>query len=197
MGGTLFAHSGSLVQLGEHSAHNRAIPGSSPGRSIDKKIPRIEGGEVAGYENIKDKGFDHRSTDEVREIASRGGQKSGETRRRKAMLRDTMNKLLTMKVDVPGLSEVLKADGNESTYEEVVVMAMIEKAALGNVPAYRAIMETVGQTTKSDGDIEEQNARIALMRAKSQTGSGEDIADDGFLEALKGTAAEDWADEED
>lgn len=44
---------------------------------------------------------------------------------------------------------------------------------------------------------EEQKARIDVLRAKSQTGDNEKIADDGFIEALKGTAAEDWADEED
>ena len=33
----------------------------------------MEGGEVAGYENIRDKGFDKRSTEELREIQSRGG----------------------------------------------------------------------------------------------------------------------------
>ena len=44
---------------------------------------------------------------------------------------------------------------------------------------------------------EEQKAKIALLRAKSQNDDEEEIADDGFIEALKGAAAEDWADEED
>lgn len=43
---------------------------------------------------------------------------------------------------------------------------------------------------------EEQKARIAVMKAKSQTGDEEETADDGFLDALNGTAAEDWTDEE-
>ena len=43
---------------------------------------------------------------------------------------------------------------------------------------------------------EEQRARIALLKAKSEKGDTDEIADDGFLEALKGTAAEDWSDEE-
>ena len=44
---------------------------------------------------------------------------------------------------------------------------------------------------------EEQKAKIALLRAKTQGGDEEEIADDGFLEALNGSAAEDWSDEED
>lgn len=43
---------------------------------------------------------------------------------------------------------------------------------------------------------EEQRARIDIMRAKANMNDTEAAADDGFLEALAGTAAEDWADEE-
>lgn len=83
-------------------------------------------------------------------------------------MRDTMNRLLTMKVQVDGLSDVLIADGGESTYEEVITMAMIEQAALGNVKAYNAIMKVVGQTDKSDADLEEQAAKIQLMQAQKE-----------------------------
>ena len=43
---------------------------------------------------------------------------------------------------------------------------------------------------------EKQKAEIALLKAKVQTDDGEEIADDGFLDALNGTAAEDWGGEE-
>ena len=52
-------------------------------------------------------------------------------------------------------------------------------------------------TDHMDLASEEQKARIAVLRAKSQTGDDTEIADDGFLDALNGTAAEDWSDEED
>lgn len=123
---------------------------------------------MAGYENIKDKGFDHRSTGELREISSRGGKKSGEVRRRKTALRDTMNRLLTMKAEVEGLSDILRADGGESTYEEIISMAMIEKAMLGDVKAYNAIKATVGQTDKSELDLEEQRAKINLTQVQAE-----------------------------
>lgn len=83
-------------------------------------------------------------------------------------MRDTMNRLLTMKVQVDGLSDVLIADGGESTYEEVITMAMIEQAALGNVKAYNAIMKVVGQTNKSEADLEEQAVKIQLMQAQKE-----------------------------
>ncbi len=108
-----------------------------------------------------------RSKSEARERGRNGGKKSGESRRRQAKLRDTMNRLLTMKVEVEGLSDVLRADGVESTYEDVVTMAMIQQAAMGDVKAYQAIMKVLGQT-KSDVDLEEQQERIQLLRAQKE-----------------------------
>lgn len=144
----------------------------------------------------------NQSREEAKKNGRKGGIKSGEARRRNAALRETMNRLLTMKVNVEGLSDVLEADGVESTYEDVISMAMIEQAARGDVKAYNAIRATVGQTNKSELDEEEQRARIEQIKANTErmrAGSGEEeeIADDGFLEALNGTAGEDWSDEED
>lgn len=64
---------------------------------------------MANYENIKDSNS-KRTPSERRELARIAGKTSGKSRRRKAALRDTMNRLLTMQVDVTGLSEVLLAD---------------------------------------------------------------------------------------
>ena len=56
---------------------------------------------------------------------------------------------------------------------------------------------------KNKLDEQEQKARIqqikaqtAAIKAKTQNDDGETAADDGFLEALKGTALEDWVNEE-
>ena len=56
----------------------------------------------------------------------------------------------------------------------------------------------------SELDIEEQKARIRqintntdLLKAKAELNNpNEEVADDGFLEALKGSAAEDWNEED-
>lgn len=44
--------------------------------------------------------------------------------------------------------------------------------------------------------LEKQSAETALLKAKVQTDDEEETADDGFLEALQGSAAKDWMDEE-
>jgi hypothetical protein len=145
-----------------------------------------------GYENLIP--FSKRSKDEAREYGSKGGKASGESRRRKAAMRDTMNRLLTMQAEVEGLSDILRADGGESTYEELITMAMIEKALRGDVNAFNAIKATVGQTDKSAVDLEEQILRMAAQKAKMGVDEEDDQEDDGFMEALKGSAEEDWKD---
>ena len=122
---------------------------------------------MAGYENIKDAN-NNRTPEERRELAIKAGKASGRARRRTAAMRDTANRLLTMQAHVDGLSDILIADGGESTYEEIITMAMINRAALGDVKAYNALMKVVGQTDKSDTDLEEQAAKIQLMQAQKE-----------------------------
>ena len=121
-----------------------------------------------------------RNTEEARERGKKGGIKSGESRRRKAALRNTMNRLLTMQAEVEGLSDILRADGGESTYEEIIAMAMIQHASLGNVKAYQAIMKTVGQTEKSETDLEEQRSKVELNRARKEDITGENETDEAL-----------------
>lgn len=123
---------------------------------------------MANFENIKDANS-KRTPSERREIARIAGKASGKARRRKANMRETANRLLTMVGEVEGLSDILRANGGESTYEEIITMAMIQKAALGDVRAYEALKSTVGQTGKSDIDLEEQQADIELKQAKKQS----------------------------
>lgn len=74
-------------------------------------------------------------------------------------------------------------------------MAMIEKAMRGDVKAYLAIKDVLGQTSKSDVDLEEQQLRMAATKANMGV-DDEAQEDDGFLEALKGSVEEDWAGED-
>lgn len=123
---------------------------------------------MAGYENIKDKGFDKRTTEELREITSRAGRASGESRRRKADFRKTLNMLLTAEIDNPEWTPILQELGLDSTLESAVNMAMIKKALLGDVKAYVAIRDTLGQTTKSDRDLKEQDEKIKSAKLENE-----------------------------
>ena len=104
-------------------------------------------------------------------------------------MRKVMNRLLTMKANVPGLSDILIADGGDSTYEEIISMAMIERAAMGDVKAYNAIKATIGQTDKSENDLKNQQADTELKQARKQAVTGENESDEALQkldEILKG-----------
>ncbi len=152
---------------------------------------------VAGYENIKEKGFDKRTTGELREIASKGGKASGESRKRKADFRRTLNQLLTLKIDSPEWTPLLESLGIDSTLESAINAAMIKEALSGNVKAYEVIARYSGQTEKTEIDQEEQKLHMEVVKAKMGVDSEEEAVDDGFLEALKGSASTDWNEMED
>ena len=134
--------------------------------------------------------------EERRRNASKAGKASGEARRRKANLRQTMNAILTSEVDIPEWTPILEALGLDSTLETVISAAMVREAMNGNVKAYTAIKDVLGQTSKSETDLEEQKVRMAATKAKMGVDDDEDQEDDGFLDALKSTVEDDWADDD-
>ena len=51
-------------------------------------------------------------------------------------------------------------------------------------------------TAEQKARIEILKSQEKILRAKADDDNNMDIADDGFLDALNGTAAEDWKDED-
>lgn len=143
---------------------------------------------MANNENLKPV----RTKSEARERGRAGGKASGAARRRKADFRRTLNALLTTEIDTPEWTPILNALGLDSTLESAVNMAMIKEALAGNVKAYVSIKDVLGQTSKSDTDLEEQQLRMAANKAKLGTDVEEEPEDDGFLDALNESAADDW-----
>lgn len=134
------------------------------------------------------------SPSEARENGRKGGKASGEARRKKANFRKTLNALLTAEIDNPEWSPLLKSLGLDNTLESAVNAAMIKEALMGNVKAYEAIAKYSGQSEKTDVDQEEQNLRMAASKAKMGVDDEGEAEDDGFLDALNGSAGTDWED---
>jgi len=128
---------------------------------------------VAGYDNIKDHGFDKRTVEERRELAKIAGKASGRARRKKADFKKTLNLLLTTDINDPKITPVLEALGIDSTLESTVNMAMIKEAMAGNVKAYEAIAKHSGQSDKSGEDLEAIKADTELKKARKQAVTGE------------------------
>lgn len=144
---------------------------------------------MANNENLVP--MNKRSLSEAREWGKKGGRASGAARRKKADFRKTLNALLTAKIDSEEWTPFLESLGLDSTVEAAVNAAMIREALSGNVKAYIAIRDTLGQTTKSEEDLEEQKVRTAAVKARTgQPENEEDEPDDGFLDALQN--AGDW-----
>ena len=148
---------------------------------------------MAGYENIKDANS-NRTPEERRKLARIAGKASGAARRRKADFRRTLNLLLTTKIDSPEWTPILEALGLDSTLESAVNAAIIKEALQGDVKAYVAIRDTLGQTTKSQEDLEEQKIRTdRAKRARDQEvgDTGEENENiQSFLKAMNPTEEE-------
>ena len=132
----------------------------------------------SGHENLIP--FDKRTEVEQRKIQSKGGKASGESRRRKADFRKTLNLLLTAEIDSPEWTPMLEALGLDSTLESAVNGPMIKEALSGNVKAYEAIAKYAGQTAKPDEDLRNREADTELKQARKQAVTGEIETDEAL-----------------
>lgn len=135
---------------------------------------------MAGYENIKDKGFDKRTTEELRVITSAGGKASGEARRRKANFRKTLNQLLTTEIDSPEWTPVLEAMGLESTLETAMLAAQIKEAVNGNTKAAYFVAQYAGQSPEPEENIKNREADTELKKARKQAVTGENETEEAL-----------------
>lgn len=113
----------------------------------------------------KGKPFNERTAEELRQITSKGGKNSGEARREKRALRDTLQELLSLDYDVDGT----RMDGSEATS-----IALIKQALKGNVKAYEVIRDTIGEkpTVTVDVDINDETRNAYERAAKAIKGKG-------------------------
>ena len=97
--------------------------------------------EVPNEENL----IPVQSKNEARERGAKGGKASGEARRKKKELRETMEALLQAALKDEELTEKLKKFGFRSgmNMQEAIAAAMISQAAKGNVRAFEAIKDTI------------------------------------------------------
>ena len=135
---------------------------------------------MANYENIKDKGFDHRTTDELRIITSKGGKASGEARRRKADFRKTLNMLLTAEIDSEEWKPVLEALGVECTLESALLMAQIKEALAGDTKAATFVAKYSGQSSEPDENRLNREADTELKKARKQAVTGENETEEAL-----------------
>lgn len=74
-----------------------------------------------------------RTKEEQIKIQSMGGKASGESRRKKKLLKDTIEDILSMTTE------------EGKTYQEIIVAALVKAAENGDVKAFEVVRDTIGQ----------------------------------------------------
>ena len=101
---------------------------------------------MANGENLRP--LQSRSEEERKAIASAGGRASCEAKRRRKLLRETMEAILSMPEKNDKYISMMRARGikkTDITQQAVIVMSQIEKAKKGDTKAATFIRDTVGE----------------------------------------------------
>lgn len=85
------------------------------------------------------------TTEEARAISSRGGIASGQSRRRRKMIRELMGNAMTARVTDGDVEAWLIEAGYEPTFENAMTLSVLTKAAQGDVEAARFVRDTLGE----------------------------------------------------
>lgn len=104
-----------------------------------------------------------RTPEERKEIARKGGLKSGETKRRKANLRKAVKSIFEMDVPDVEMKDTLESFGVDASIENALVIALVKKGLYDD--DVRAISELfkLADTDKKDSDIidyESENKKL-------------------------------------
>lgn len=139
---------------------------------------------MAGADNLKGKGFESRSTDEVREIARKGGVNSGASRRRKRTMKSGAKMLMDMPASkaITQKLKLLGIDEEDATYQMGIMVAMLQQALDGNVKAAQ-FMRACGRRPKT-GDAEERvKTKTGRVQVQKRAGCKSDsrYGDDRFF----------------
>ncbi len=99
------------------------------------------------YKDIKDKGFDTRTTDELQEITTKGGINSGIVRKEKATFKKAIRWLLEdsdIKIKKGDIKERFKDSGiniSELNPSQLATLGLWMGAVQGNATNYKTLME--------------------------------------------------------
>ena len=133
------------------------------------------------------------SREEAEKNGRKGGKKSGEVRRRKKSMKSVLSAMLNADVvsdEIYNSAAELGVDVMEMTYQAAIMAALVRRAASGDVAAVREIRSIIGEDNDTER-VKLQKKQLA-MQEKKLSGDTEELPDDGFLNALNGSAAEDW-----
>ena len=156
-----------------------------------------------------------RTKSEAREKGRNGGKASGKARKAKADLRERLKIVMEMEAD-PKVAAAMSKTGIEVEDNlDVVIASMMKGVMKSNPQMTEKVLKLIGQDVteaqkQAKAELEIEKARLEIERqklenekqkiwleaVKSQQGQADELPDDGFIEALKGTALGDWSNED-
>lgn len=123
-----------------------------------------EGGEVANEKNLVPQ--NKRTKSEQRKIASQGGKASGESRRKRKSLKDSMNALLELPIATTRDYNKVAKMGipvEDIDNSQLIVLALFNRAKDGDVGAWKELRDLIGEAG-------EQTDENALAKAREILG---------------------------
>ena len=106
---------------------------------------------IEGYPNLIPNS--ERSPEQLREQTRKGGQKSGEARRRKKTFAEVARAILDSPEDDAEVLSLLQKIGLDGTKRDTITLAQIVKAAKGDTDAFRIVRDTVGEKPRDELEI--------------------------------------------
>lgn len=110
---------------------------------------------MAGKENLKPV----RTKSEARERGKKGGIASGEKRREKKAMKETLETLLQMPLksgkatDLDEIKNIAALKGKNITVQEAIMLAQIQKAMKGDTKAAEYVRDTSGNKLKEGVEL--------------------------------------------
>ena len=107
----------------------------------------------------KGKQFFNMTKEELSECGRLGGIKSGETKRRKKAMKESLELLLSMPLksgkqcDVEGVKNFAALKGKNITVEQAMLIAQIQKALKGDTQALAFLRDTSGQKPEDNLNV--------------------------------------------
>ena len=116
---------------------------------------------MANEQNLKKgKETQFRTGEEQVKTAKKAGIASGKARKEKKALKDTLEELLAMPIkdgksqDIDKIKSIAGIKGKNITMQEAIMVAMLNKAAKGDVRAAEYVRDTIGQKPDSRMNID-------------------------------------------
>lgn len=106
--------------------------------------------------------FDHLTREDRVEAGRKGGVKSGESKRRRKELKETLEILLNMSldkrrtnVDIEKIKAFADLKGKNVTVDEAMMIKLIQKALTGDLNAITMVRDTIGEKPSDKVEVKD------------------------------------------